>query len=220
MILQEISESVEKGNAKQTKLLVTQALEDGIAPEAIMNDGLIAAMGIVGENFRQNLIFVPEMLVASRAMTQGLKILEPQLVAAGVKPIGTVVIGTVKQDLHDIGKNLVSMMLRGIGATVYDLGVDVPAEAFVQKAEEVNADIICLSALLTTTMPAIGEVIQAFEVAGLRDKYTIMVGGAPVNSAFAKESGADYYTSNASDAAEVARQVLDGSSVDTKWDLK
>lgn len=220
MILQQISESVENGRAKQTKELVTQALEEGIAPDSIMNDGLIFAMGIVGEKFRQNQIFVPEMLVASRAMTQGLKILEPHLVAAGVKPIGTVVIGTVKQDLHDIGKNLVTMMMRGVGATVCDLGVDVADETFVQKAEEVNADIVCLSALLTTTMPAIGNVVNAFEKAGIRDKYTIMIGGAPVNSAFAKEVGADYYTSNAGDAAEVAKEILEGNGVDPKWKLK
>jgi len=208
-MLKEISKAVEQGKTKIVKELVVQALEDGVPPEAILNDGLIAAMGVVGDNFKNNKIFVPEMLIASRAMAQGLKILEPYLASAGVKPIGTVVIGTVKQDLHDIGKNLVATMMRGIGATVYDLGVDVPDEAFVKKAEEVDADIVAVSALLTTTMPAIGDVIKAFETAGIRSKYQIMVGGAPVNAVFAKQIGADYYTANAAEAAEIAKQILD-----------
>jgi len=208
-MLDQISKAVEQGKAKLVKELVTQAIEAGLSPEDIMNGGLIAAMGVVGDNFKNNKIFVPEMLIASRAMAQGLKILEPYLVSAGVKPVGIVVIGTVKQDLHDIGKNLVATMMRGIGATVYDLGVDVPDEAFVKKAEEVHADIVAVSALLTTTMPAIGDVIQAFENAGVRNKYQIMVGGAPVNAAFAKQVGADYYTANAAEAAEVAKQILD-----------
>ena len=148
------------------------------------------------------------MLVAARAMSAGLKILEPLMTETGVKPVGTVVIGTVKGDLHDIGKNLVAMMMKGIGATVYDLGIDVPDADFVEKAEEVNADIVCISALLTTTMPAINDVIKEFEKSGVRDKYRIMVGGAPVNQAFADEIGADVYTSNAADAAENAKEYL------------
>ena len=194
--------------SKQVKELVNAEIEKGSPVEEILNDGLIAPMGIVGENFKQNKIYVPEMLVAARAMSAGLKILEPLMTETGVKPVGTVVIGTVKGDLHDIGKNLVAMMMKGIGATVYDLGIDVPDVDFVEKAEEVNADIVCISALLTTTMPAINVVIKEFEKSGVRDKYRIMVGGAPVNQAFADEIGADVYTSNAADAAENAKEYL------------
>ena len=209
MELKEIAAAVEKGKAKQVKPLVNQALEEGYAVQDILNDGLISAMGVVGENFRENKIFVPEMLMAARAMTAGVSVLEPLMKQTGVKPIGTVVIGTVQGDLHDIGKNLVAMMLQGIGATVHDLGVDVPAKNFVTKAEEVGADVVCLSALLTTTMPAIGDAIEEFRKAGVREKYYIMIGGAPVSQQFANEVGADAYTSNASDAANVAKAYLE-----------
>ena len=208
MAFEELSLAVQKGKTKQVKELVNAEIEKGTPVEEILNDGLIAPMGIVGENFKQNKIYVPEMLVAARAMSAGLKILEPLMTETGVKPVGTVVIGTVKGDLHDIGKNLVAMMMKGIGATVYDLGIDVPDVDFVEKAEEVNADIVCISALLTTTMPAINDVIKEFEKSGVRDKYRIMVGGAPVNQAFADEIGADVYTSNAADAAENAKEYL------------
>jgi len=208
MAFEELSLAVQKGKSKQVKELVNAEIEKGTPVEEILNDGLIAPMGIVGENFKQNKIYVPEMLVAARAMSAGLKILEPLMTETGVKPVGTVVIGTVKGDLHDIGKNLVAMMMKGIGATVYDLGIDVPDADFVEKAEEVNADIVCISALLTTTMPAINDVIKEFEKSGVRDKYRIMVGGAPVNQAFADEIGADVYTSNAADAAENAKEFL------------
>ncbi|MCR5054360.1 MAG: corrinoid protein [Lachnospiraceae bacterium] len=208
MSLEELSAAVQKGKSKQVKELVNAEIEKGTPVEDILNEGLIAPMGIVGENFKQNKIYVPEMLVAARAMSAGLKILEPLMTETGVKPVGTVVIGTVKGDLHDIGKNLVAMMMKGIGATVYDLGIDVADASFVEKAEEVNADIVCISALLTTTMPAISDVIKEFEKAGVRDKYRIMVGGAPVNQAFADEIGADVYTSNAADAAENAKEFL------------
>ena len=208
MDLQELSLAVEKGKAKQVKVLVNQAIEEGIPVKTILDDGLISAMGVVGENFRQNKIYVPEMLIASRAMSAGLSILEPLMTATGVKPLGKVVIGTVKGDLHDIGKNLVAMMIKGVGATVYDLGIDVPDKSFVEKAEEVGADIVCISALLTTTMPAIGDVIQEFEKSGVRDKYYIMIGGAPVSGTFAKQVRADNYTANASDAADVVKAYL------------
>jgi len=170
MDLQEIYTAVEQGKGKRVKELVNQAIEEGMSVKVILDDGLIRAMGIVGEKFRLNEVYVPEMLVAARAMTMGLAILEPLLTATGVKPIGKVVIGTVRGDLHDIGKNLVAMMMKGMGATVYDLGVDVPDHTYVEKAEEVGADIICLSALLTTTMPAIGDVLKDFEKSGVRDK--------------------------------------------------
>jgi Predicted cobalamin binding protein len=212
MELQELSLAVQKGKAKLVKELVSQAIDEGMPIETILNEGLIGAMGVVGDNFKKNVIFVPEMLVAARAMSAGLTILEPLLTATGVKPIGKIVIGTVKGDLHDIGKNLVAMMMKGMGATIYDLGIDVPDSAFVEKAEEVNADIVCISALLTTTMPAIGDVIREFEKAGVRDKYHIMIGGAPVNQAFADSVGADVYTSNASDAAESAKEFLQSLS--------
>jgi len=176
--------------------------------KTILDEGLIRAMGNIGEKFRLNEVYVPEMLVAARAMSMGLSILEPLLTASGVQPIGKVVIGTVRGDLHDIGKNLVAMMMKGMGATVYDLGVDVPDHTYVEKAEEVGADIICLSALLTTTMPAIGDVIKDFEKSGIRNKYYIMVGGAPVSQAFADQIGANAYTSNASDAADAAKAYL------------
>lgn len=208
MDLYEISTAVEQGKAKRVKELVNQAVDEGMSVKTILDDGLIRAMSIVGEKFRLNEIYVPEMLVAARAMAMGLAILEPLLTATGVKPVGKVVIGTVKGDLHDIGKNLVAMMLKGIGATVYDLGVDVPGHSFVEKAEEIGADIICLSALLTTTMPAIGETINDFEESGVRGKYYIMVGGAPVSQKFADEINADAYTSNASDAADAAKAFL------------
>lgn len=208
MDLQELSLAVQKGKAKDVKALVSQAIEEGIDLKTILDDGMISAMSIVGENFRQNKIYVPEMLIAARAMAAGLSILEPLLTKTGVKPLGTVVIGTVKGDLHDIGKNLVAMMIKGAGITVHDIGIDVPDKSFVEKAEEVGADIVCLSALLTTTMPAIGDVIQEFEKAGVRDKYYIMIGGAPVSEAFARQVGADKYTSNASDAADAAKAYL------------
>lgn len=208
MDLQELSLAVQKGKRKIVKQLVQEGIDEGMDVKDILDNGLISAMEIIGEDFKENKIFVPEMLVAARAMTAGLQLLEPLMMETGVEPIGTVVIGTVKGDLHDIGKNLVAMMMRGMGATVYDLGVDVPETEFIKKAEEVNADIICLSALLTTTMPAIGETIQAFENEGIRDKYYIMIGGAPVSQSFADEVKADAYTSNASDAAAVAKEYL------------
>jgi 5-methyltetrahydrofolate--homocysteine methyltransferase len=208
MNFEELSLAVQKGKAKQVKELVNQGIDEGVSVEELLNKGLINAMGVVGDNFKNNKIYVPEMLVAARAMSAGLAILEPLLTASGVKPIGKVVIGTVKGDLHDIGKNLVAMMLKGIGATVYDLGIDVPDSAFVEKAEEINADIICLSALLTTTMPAMGDVIREFEKAGVRSKYRIMVGGAPVNKAFTESIGADFYSPNASTAADLVKEYL------------
>ena len=209
MILNELAEAVKKGSAKKVKPLTNQALEEGCSVEEILNVGLIEPMGVVGERFKRNEIFVPEMLVAARAMSADVSILEPLMVGAGVKPIGKVVIGMVSGDLHDIGKNLVAMMMKGIGAIVYDLGVDVPAETFLEKAEEVGADIVCTSALLTTTMTSMQDVIRLFETRGMRDKYYFMVGGAPVSQQFADEIGADAYTSNAGETAAVARAYLE-----------
>ena len=208
MDLQEICAAVESGRGKRVKELVNQAVEEGISVKTILDDGLICAMSNIGEKFRLNQVYVPEMLVAARAMSMGLAILEPLLTATGVKPIGKIVIGTVRGDLHDIGKNLVAMMLKGMGATIFDLGVDVPDHVYLEKAEEVGADIICLSALLTTTMPAMDDVIKEFEISGLRSKYFIMIGGAPVSQSYADQIGADAYTANASEAADVAKTYL------------
>lgn len=208
MDLQEICAAVETGKGKRVKELVNQAVDEGMPVKTILDDGLILAMSNIGEKFRKNEVYVPEMLVAARAMAMGLAILEPLLTATGVKPIGKVVIGTARGDLHDIGKNLVAMMMKGMGATVFDLGVDVPDHMYVEKAEEVGADIVCLSALLTTTMPAIGDVVKEFEKSGVRSKYYIMVGGAPLSQAFADQVGADAYAANAGDAADVAKSYL------------
>lgn len=206
--IKEISEFLQKGRAKNVKALVTEALEEGQDPKAILNDGLLSGMMIIGEKFKNNEVFVPEVLVAARALNAGLAILEPKLIEVGNEPVGKVVIGTIKGDLHDIGKNLVAMMLKGVGFEVTDLGVDVEPETFIEKAEEVGADVICISALLTTTMPGMQNVIDALKEKGLRDKYIVMVGGAPVNQSFADQVGADYYTPDAATAAEVAKEAV------------
>lgn len=207
--ISEISEFLQKGRAKNVKALVTEALEEGQDPKAILNDGLLAGMMIIGEKFKNNEVFVPEVLVAARALNAGLSILEPKLVEVGNEPVGKAVIGTVKGDLHDIGKNLVAMMLKGVGFEVHDIGVDVEPDTFIGKAEEVGADVIVMSALLTTTMPSMQAVIDELKERGLRDKYIVMVGGAPVNQGFADQIGADYYTPDAATAAEVAKKAVE-----------
>jgi 5-methyltetrahydrofolate--homocysteine methyltransferase len=207
--VKEISEFLQKGRAKNVKALVTEALEEGQDPKVILNDGLLAGMMVIGAKFKNNEVFVPEVLVAARALNAGLAILEPALAEVGNEPIGKAIIGTVKGDLHDIGKNLVSMMVKGAGFEVYDIGVDVDTEKFGEKAEEVGADVIIMSALLTTTMPAMQDVINDLTERGIRDKYVVMVGGAPVNEAFAEQIGADYYTPDAATAAEVAKKAVE-----------
>lgn len=206
--IMEISEFLQKGRAKNVKALVQEALDEGKDPKAILNDGLLAGMMVIGEKFKNNEVFVPEVLVAARALNAGLAILEPKLIEVGNEPVGKVVIGTVKGDLHDIGKNLVAMMLKGVGFEVTDIGVDVEPTAFIDKAEEVGADIICMSALLTTTMPNMQAVIDELKNRGLRDKYITMVGGAPVNQSFADQIGADYYTTDAATCAETAKAAV------------
>ncbi|MDD2957312.1 MAG: corrinoid protein [Lachnospiraceae bacterium] len=206
--LAEISEYLQKGKSKTVKALVSQALEEGLDPKSILNDGLLAGMGVIGGKFKRNEVFVPEVLIAARAMSAGLSILEPKLVEVGNEPIGRIVIGTVKGDLHDIGKNLTAMMLKGVGFEIYDMGVDVTAEAFLEKAEEVGADIIGMSALLSTTMPSMKELIDLLKEKNLREKYIVMIGGAPVTSEFAEEIGADYYTMDAASAADKAREIV------------
>lgn len=210
MIINDISQFLQQGRAKNVKMLVTQALEEGIDPKQILNEGLLDGMMAIGKRFKNNEVFVPEVLVAARAMNAGLAILEPKLVEVGNEPIGKVVIGTVKGDLHDIGKNLVGMMLKGAGFEIHDLGVDVDSDAFIEKAQEFNADIICMSALLTTTMPNMQDVIDRLKQNNLRDRFLVMVGGAPVNETFARQIGADYYTPDAATCAEVAKQAVAG----------
>ena len=208
-LIQEISEFLQKGRAKNVKTLVQQALDEGMDPKVILNEGLLDGMMIIGGKFKRNEIFVPEVLVAARALNAGLNILEPKLIEIGNEPIGRAVIGTVKGDLHDIGKNLVAMMLKGAGFEVYDVGVDVTPEAFIEKAEEEGADIIYMSALLTTTMVNMEGVVNELKNRNIRDKYIVMVGGAPVNESFAQQIGADYYTPDAATAAEVAKAAVE-----------
>ena len=207
-IIQEMSEFLQKGRAKNVKALVQQALDEGIDPKEILNEGLLSGMMIIGAKFKNNEVFVPEVLVAARAMNAGLSVLEPKLVEVGNEPVGKAVIGTVQGDLHDIGKNLVVMMLKGAGFEIYDLGVDVQPSVFIDKAEEVGADVICMTALLTTTMPKMQDCIDQLNEKGLRSKYIVMIGGAPVNDSFAQQIGADYYTPDAATAAEVAKQAV------------
>ena len=203
-ILVEISENLQKGKAKIVKELVQNALDEGHSPEQILNEGLLYGMGIIGEKFKNNEVYVPEVLVAARAMSMGAQILKPHLAEAGVKATGKVCIGTVQGDLHDIGKNLVKMMMEGKGLEVVDLGTDVPAEKFIQTAIEQNCRVICCSALLTTTMNIMADVVKAAEAAGIRDKVKIMIGGAPINQEFCDQIGADCYTSDAASAADAA----------------
>ena len=207
-MISQISELLQKGRVKDVKRLVEEALEQGMDPQVILNDGLLEGMMAVGAKFKRNEVFVPEVLVAARAMSAGVAILEPKLIEVGNEPVGKAVIGTVKGDLHDIGKNLVAVMLKGAGFEIFDLGTDVSPEAFIAKAEEVGADVIGMSALLTTTMAEMKTTIDALKEQGLRDKYIVMVGGAPVTETFAQQIGADYFTPDAGSAAEVAKKAV------------
>ena len=206
-----VSELLQKGKAKDLSALVAGMLDEGVSANDILTNGLVAGMNVVGVKFKNNEIFVPEVLIAARAMNAALKILGPVLAKEGVAPIGTAVICTVKGDLHDIGKNLVKLMIEGVGIKVIDLGTDCDAEKVVNAVKEYNADIVCLSALLTTTMLYQKDILDALKAAGVRDKVKVMVGGAPVTQAFADEIGADIYTSDAASAAEAAKAVLIGT---------
>ena len=207
-ILQELQEKTLKGKRKETGPLVQQALDEGIDPQEIL-DAMIEAMGIIGERFTKGECFVPEMLVAARAMTAGTDVLKPAMAAGGTEPLGHAVIGTVAGDMHDIGKNLVRMMIEGKGIEVEDLGVDVAPEAFVEYLQShPECKLVCLSALLTTTMPSLDATIKAITDAGVRDNVKIMIGGAPVTQDFADEIGADAYTPDAGSAAEKAAELL------------
>jgi 5-methyltetrahydrofolate--homocysteine methyltransferase len=205
---QEMAAALIAGDHHRVDELALQALAEGIEALEVMDDGLIAGMGIVGIKFRENFIFVPEVLACARAMKAGMAHIEPILSAAGIKKAGTVVMGTVKGDLHDIGKNLCNMMLRGAGFDVVDLGVDTSADEFIDAVEESGAKVMGMSALLTTTMPNMGKTIEAFIDADLRDEVQIMVGGAPVTQEFSEDMGADGYGKDALDCVALAKQLL------------
>ena len=206
-IFADISENIQKGRMKAVKELVEAALAEGISAERILSEALVPGMGVIGERFKNGKAYVPEVLMAARAMTAGTELLKPHLAAAGAVAAGRVCIGTVQGDLHDIGKNLVRMMMEGKGLEVIDLGTDVAPETFVQAAIEQDCKVICCSALLTTTMDVMGLVVKAAEEAGVRDKVKIMVGGAPVTEEFCVNIGADCYTSDAASAADAAVEL-------------
>lgn len=207
-IIEEISEAIEKGKVKIIKELVPAAIEQGHSAQEILNDGLLHGMSIVGDRFTRNEAFVPEVLVSARAMNKGTELLKPLLAAEGSQPIGKVCIGTVQGDLHDIGKNLVKLMLESKNIEVIDLGVDVPPEKFVQTVIDEKCDICCCSSLLTTTMPMMEEVVKAMKAAGIRDQVKIMVGGAPVTQEYCDQIGADYYTDDGASCANKAKEIL------------
>ena len=207
-LYEQISEKLQKGKAKDVKALVQQAIDEGIPAQKILNEGLLDGMNVIGEKFKNNEVFVPEVLVAARAMNMGAALLKPLLAQEGVKASGKVCIGTVQGDLHDIGKNLVKMMMEGRGLEVIDLGTDVAPQTFIDTAKNENCQIICCSALLTTTMGVMGDVVKAAEAAGIRDQVKIMVGGAPVSEAFCREIGADAYTMDAASAADCAVEYV------------
>ncbi|MEA3367360.1 MAG: corrinoid protein [Planctomycetota bacterium] len=202
-----MADAVERGDQKAAVQATQEALDAGLAPEQILNEGLIAGMSSIGIKFKNNEVFIPEVLIAARAMGGAMGILEPKLVETGVQPRGKVVIGTVKQDLHDIGKNLVAMMLKGGGFHVTDLGVDVAPEKYVAAVEENQPQIVAMSALLTTTMPNMKAVVEALKEAGL-DGVKIIVGGAPVTQDFADQIGADGYAADAGSAVDLAQELI------------
>ena len=205
--LKQIADNLIKGKAPEVKELVQKALDEGIDVEKVLNEGLVAGMNVVGVKFKANEFYVPEVLIAARAMKGGMALLRPILEERNIKGIGTVVLGTVKGDLHDIGKNLVGMMLEGAGFDVIDIGVDISPEKFVQTAKEKNASLIALSALLTTTMVSMKEVVKAVQETGL-DNLKVMIGGAPVTQSYADEIGANGYAADAASAADKAKELL------------
>ncbi len=206
--VEQIAENLIKGKANEVKELVQKALDEGLNAGEVLNNGLLAGMSVVGERFKKNEIYVPEVLIAARAMKRGSEVLKPLLAEAGVKPTGTVVLGTVKGDLHDIGKNLVGMMLEGGGFQVIDLGTDVPSEKFVEAARENDAQVIGTSALLTTTMTAMKEVVDSLNSSDLGGKVKIIIGGAPVTQAYCDEIGADGYAPDAASTSDVAKTFI------------
>ena len=203
-ILEEISTLLQAGRAPKVKEAVQQALDEGLAPKVILEEGLLAGMSIVGDKFRDGEVFVPEVLIAARAMNKGVEVLKPHMASGDIADKGTVVIGTVRGDLHDIGKNLVKMMMEGKGLKVIDLGVDVSPEKFIEAARENQAQIIACSALLTTTMGEMKNVVDGVAASDLKGKVKVMIGGAPITQSFCDTIGADSYTTDAASAADVA----------------
>ncbi len=206
-ILYTISESLQKGKAKDVRAQVQQAIDSGIPAREILEKGLLDGMGIVGEKFKNGEVFVPEVMIAARAMKMGVGLLKPLIAESGFKTVGKACVGTVKGDLHDIGKNLVIMMLEGKGLEVVDLGTDVPPEKFVQTAMEQNCQLICCSALLTTTMGVMADVVEAVKKAGIRENVRIMIGGAPITDQYCAQIGADKFTLDAASAADAAVEL-------------
>jgi len=207
-MLKAINDALTKGDRNGVAKLTKEALDKGLSVKAILEDGLIKSMNAIGEKFKVNEIFIPEVLIAAKAMHAGIAILEPHFTACGIKPAGKVVIGTVKGDLHDIGKNIVSMMLKGACFEVVDLGIDVPPGKFLEIAQTKSPDIIAMSSLLTTSMGAMKDTIKVLKESGLRDKVKIIVGGAPVTQAFADSIGADSYAKDAATAVDKAKELL------------
>lgn len=210
--MQEISELLQKGKAKEVAALVQEALDSGATARSILEEGLMTGMNVVGVKFKNNEVYVPEVLIAARAMNAGIEVLKPVLKGEDRPKVGTVVIGTVKGDLHDIGKNLVKIMMEGKGLEVHDLGSDVSPQKFIDKAKEFDARIIACSALLTTTMTSMKEIVGAVEAAGLKDRVSVMIGGAPVTQSYCESIGADFYAPDATSAAEVAIKACAGAA--------
>jgi len=207
-IRKNIGEALAKGDRATVCRLTKEALDKGIPVKTILEDGLIASMNAIGEKFKANEIFIPEVLIAAKAMHAGIAVLEPHFTASGIKPAGRVIIGTVKGDLHDIGKNIVSMMLKGACFEVMDLGIDVPPGKFIEIVQAGGADIIAMSSLLTTSMGAMKETIKLLKDANLRDKVKIIVGGAPITQTFADAIGADGYAKDAATAVDIAKELV------------
>jgi 5-methyltetrahydrofolate--homocysteine methyltransferase len=206
--LEDIQQGIITYKPPLVKQACEQAVAQGMGPREIVQEGLIAGMAVVGAKFRRNEVFVPEVMIAARAMHAGLDVVKPLLAHSEIEPVGTVVLGTVKGDLHDIGKNLVAMMLEGAGFRVFDLGIDTPVERFIQAIQENKPQIVGMSSLITNTLPRVGETIEALQQAGLRNQVKVMVGGAPVSQSFADQVGADAYAADASSAVEKAKELL------------
>ncbi len=206
--LQALGEAVIAGDRDKVAKLTQEAVDESVGVEDIINEGLIAGMNVVGVKFKNNEFYVPEVLIAARAMHAGMDIIKPLIVESGIEPRGKVIIGTVKGDLHDIGKNLVAMMLEGGGYEVVDLQVDVSPEKYVESVNEMGANVVALSALLTTTMPSMKDTIDALSEAGVRDKVKVMIGGAPVTQSYADEIGADGYAPDAASAVDLAAELI------------
>jgi 5-methyltetrahydrofolate--homocysteine methyltransferase len=208
-VFEKIADEVQKGNSEAVETLVNETLSQEISAETIMNEGLVKGMNIVSEKFKSNECFIPEVLVSAKAMTVGLGILKPLLAEKNVKPLGRAIIGTIQGDLHDIGKNIVGMLLQGAGFEIIDLGADVHVDRFVDSAKNENADLVGMSALLTTTMINMKTVIDGLREAGIRDQVKVIIGGAPVTQAYADQIGADGYATDAATGVDVAKKLLD-----------